>query len=163
EAESAVLATALVPDRSMVALILEERTLVLWDHGPKRKVIHLEAADRSRFRAVTVSPDGQWVAAGGSSRRIHVWNTERGVAAGEFQRSTGRIQALAFTPDGGGIACATHKSRLELFDRSSGEPRWSVRTTCGRVTALFGSRHTHGLVGGAADGTVARWDWNDGS
>jgi len=161
--ESAVLATAIVPDRTMVAAVLDDRAVVLWDHGPKRRVIHVEAPDHTAFRAVAASSDGQWVAAGGAGRRLHLWNTERGAAGTEFERATGRIEAIAFTPDGGGIVVATHKSRVELFDRASGQVRWTTRTTCGRIAALFSSRHSGGVIGGARDGTVVRWNTNDGS
>ena len=162
-ADSAVLAMALVPDRTMVAAVLEDRAVVLWDHGPKRRVVHLEAPDHSPFKAVAVSSDGQWVAAGGAGRRLYLWNTERGAAGTEFERATGRIEAIAFTPDGSGIGCATPTSRLELFDRASGAPRWSTRTTCGRIAALTASRHSGGVIGGGRDGTVVRWDPSDGS
>jgi hypothetical protein len=162
-ADSPVLAAALVPDRTMVAAVLEDRAVVLWDHGPKRRVVHVEAPDHTAFRAVAVSNDGQWVAAGGAGRRLYVWNTERGAAGPEFERATGRIEAIAFTPDGNGIVCATHKSRLELFDRASGAQRWTTRATCGRIAALYASRHTGGVIGGARDGTVTRWNVADGS
>jgi len=162
-ADSAVLAMTLVPDRTMVAAVLEDRAVVLWDHGPKRRVIHVEAPDHTAFRAVAASPDGQWVAAGGAGRRLYLWGTERGIAANEFQRSTGRIEAIAFTPDGGGIVCSTHKNRVELFDRATGVTRWTTRTTCGRIAALFSSRHSVGVMGGARDGTVVRWSSSDGS
>jgi WD40 repeat protein len=162
-ADSAVLAMALVPDHTMVAAVLEDRAVVIWDHGPKRRVIHVEAPDHSAFRAVAASSDGQWVAAGGAGRRLYLWNTEKGVAATEFPRATGRIEAIAFTPDGSGIVVSTHKSRVELFERASGQNRWTTRTTCGRIAALFSSRHSGGVLGGARDGTVVRWSSNDGS
>jgi WD40 repeat protein len=162
-AESPVLAAAIVPDHTMVALALDDHAVVLWDHGPKRRVIHLEAADHSAFRAVAASSDGQWVAAGGAGRRLHLWSSERGIAATEFERSTGRIEAIAFTPDGSGIVCSTHKNRVELFDRATGAARWTTRTTCGRIAALFSSRHSGGVLGGARDGTVVRWSTHDGS
>jgi len=162
-ADSAVLAMTLVPDRTMVAAVLEDRAVVLWDHGHKRRVIHVEAPDHTAFKAIAASSDGSWVAAGGAGRRLHMWNTERGLAGSEFTRATGRIEAVAFTPDGGGIVCSTHKSRLELFDCASGEPRWSIRTTCGRVSTLLATRHSGGVIGGARDGSVMRWSMRDGS
>jgi hypothetical protein len=162
-AESPVLATAIVPDRTIVAAVLDDRAVVLWDHGPKRRVVHVEAADHSAFRAVAASSDGQWVAAGGAGRRLYLWNTERGTPGTEFEPSTGRIEAIAFTPDGSGIVVATHKSRVELFDRATGRSRWSTRTTCGRIAALYSSRHSGGVLGGARDGTVVRWSSHDGS
>src|SRR5262249_10609826 len=162
EASSAVLAMALVPDRSLIAAVLEERSLVLWDFGPKRRVIHLEAPKRSALKAVAVSNDGQWVAAGGAGKRVYVWSTDRGAAVGESELTTGRVEALTFTPDAGGIVCATHKGRLELFDRGSGAQRWSVRTTCGRLAALAMPPRSSGVPGGAVDGAGARWGLEDG-
>ena len=75
---------------------------------------------RSRLKAVAVSSDGRWVAAGGAGRRIYVWQTDRGTLAGELKHTAGRIESLAFTPDGSGIVCGTHKGCLELFARTVG-------------------------------------------
>src|SRR5262249_49015234 len=136
EARSPVVAMALVPDRSMVAVALEDRRLVLWDYGLPRRIIHLEAPDRSPLKAVAVSGDGRWVAAGGDRRRIYVWQADRGDAAGEIQDTTGRVESLAFTPDASGLVCGTSKNRLELFDRGSGDARWSIRAGLGRITVL---------------------------
>src|SRR5262249_24667356 len=163
EAASAVLAVAVVPDRTGIAAALEDGARVRGAPAPRRRVIHLEAPNRSALKAVAVSNDGHWVAAGGSGRRLYVWNTERGTLAGELDATTGRIEAIAFTPDASGIVCSTHKSRLELFDRKSGQQRWSIRTGCGRVTTLAMPPRANGVLGGAADGTVARWSLSDGS
>src|SRR5262249_34017709 len=136
EARSGVVAMALVPDRSMVAVALEDRRLVLWDYGLQRRIIHIEGPDRSPLKAVAVSGDGRWVAAGGDRRRVHVWSTDRGDVAGEILDITGRVESLAFTPDASGIVCGTSKNRLELFDRGSGDARWSIRAGLGRITVL---------------------------
>ena len=160
---SGIVALAFAPDRSLIAVTLEDRRLLLYDYGRLRQVIHLRAPDRSALKAVTVSDDGRFVAAGGGSRRIHVWQTGRGEIDCTLARTTGRIEALAFTPDGGGVVCGTHKGRVELFDRASGKPRWSTRTGLPRIVAIDVPSHADGLVGAAADGTVGCWDLTAGS
>jgi len=162
ETRSSVLGMALVPDRPMLAAVLADRRLVLWDFGFPRRVYHLEAPHRAALKGVAVSNDGRWIAAGGG-RNIYLWQTVGGEAAGEIKGTTGRVDSLAFTADTGGIVCATHKSRLELFDRVTGESRWSVRTGLGRIVSLAVPTRSSGAVGGAAEGTVACWDLSDGS
>ena len=163
EARAGVVAIALVPDRSVIVAALEDRHLVLWDYGLHREVTHIDAPHRSRLQAVAVSGDGRWVAAGGDSRRIYLWQTDRGAPGGEIRNTTGRIEALAFTSDASGVLCGTHKGRLELFDRAPCVSRWSVRTGLGRIVALAVRPRANAVVGGAADGTVAFWNLKDGS
>jgi WD40 repeat protein len=163
ELRSGVVAMALAPDRPLVAAVLRDRRLMLWDFGPRRQVIHLRAPDDSPLRAVAISSDGRLVAAGGSRRNLYVWHTDRGTAAGEVKGTTGRIESLAFTPDASGLVCGTHKGRVELFDRGAGGSRWSVRTGLGRIVALCVPARSNGVLGGAAEGTVACWALADGS
>ena len=163
DAKAGVVAIALLPNRSVVAAALDDRRLVLWDYGLQRQVIHFDSPDRSRLKAVAVSSDGRWVAAGGAGRRIYVWQTDRGTLAGELKHTAGRIEALAFTPDGSGIVCGTHKGCLELFDRAGGSAKWSTRTALRRIVALVVPPRGTGVVGGAADGTIGFWDLKDGS
>jgi len=162
DAKAGVVAIALVPNRSVVAATLDDRRLVLWDYGLQRQVIHFDSPDRSRLKAVAVSSDGRWVAAGGASRRIYVWQIDRGTLAGELKNTAGRIESLAFTPDGSGIVCGTHQGSLELFDRAGGSARWSMRTALRRIVALVVPPRGTGVVGGAADGTIGFWDLKDG-
>jgi WD40 repeat protein len=163
ELHSAVVDMSLAPDRPIVAAVLRDGRLVLWDFGPRRQVIHLRAPDGSPLHAVAVSSDGRLVAAGGGRRNIYVWHTDRGTVAGEIKGTTGRIESLAFTPDASGLVCGTHKGRVELFDRGAGGARWSVRTGLGRIVALCVPARANGVLGGAAEGTVACWDLADGS
>ena len=162
ELRSSVVTMALAPDRSMIAAVLKDRRLVLWEFGQHRRVVHLRAPDGSPLRAVAVSNDGRWVAAGGR-RCIYTWQTDRGTAGGEMKHTTGRIETLAFTQDASGVVCGTHKGRLELFERGSDQARWSIRTGLGRIVSLTVPPRGNGVVGGAADGTVASWGISDGS
>jgi hypothetical protein len=155
---SSVLAMALVPERLCVAAVLADGRLVLWEFGSRRRVTHLRASDGSALRAVAVSPDGRWVAAGGGRRRLHLWQTEGGAASGEFGGAAGRIEALAFTADSCDLACGTHNGRVEMFERGSATPRWSVRSGRRRIAGIAAAGKGGPLVTAAADGTIVSWD-----
>jgi WD40 repeat protein len=161
-AQSGVVALAHVANRSVIVAALENRRLVLWDYGLHRQVVHVDAPDRAPLRAVAVSGDGHWIAAGGGGSRIFLWQTDHLTLAAEIGNTSGSVQALAFTSDGSGIVCGTSKGRVEMFDRGPGEARWSMRTGLGRIVALAVPPRAAGVVGGAADGTVAFWDLKSG-
>jgi len=160
---SPVVAMAFAPDRSMIAVTLEDHRLLLYDYGRLRQVIHLRAPDKTSLAAVTISDDGRFVAAGGSRRQVYVWQAARGEVAGVLGRTTGRVEALAFTPDGAAVVCGTHKGRIERFDRGTGKLAWSTRTGLPRIVAIDVPTRADGIVGAAADGTVGCWDIAGGS
>jgi WD40 domain-containing protein/protein kinase-like protein len=163
ETRAGVVALALMADRSMIAAVLEDKKIVLWDFGLHRSVVHFDSPDGSRLNAIAVSKDGRFVAAGGSGRSIFIWQTDRGTIAGDFRRTIGSVEALAFTADASGIVCGTNKGRLELYERGHEQARWSVRTGLGRIVSLAVPHKTSGALTGGAGGTVALWDLKDGS
>ena len=162
KAGSSVLSMTLVPGRSMVAAALNDRRLVLWDFGHQRQVIHLVTPDRSPLKAVAVSGDGLWVAAGGSRKSFFLWQTDGEAAGSEMWFTSGRVEAIAFTADANGILCGTHKGQLERFDRATGNAQWSIPSGFKRIVALAAPR-ANGIVGAAANGAVTSWNVTDGS
>jgi hypothetical protein len=162
EARAGAVAVAFVPERPVVAAVLDNRRLVLWDYGLHRQVVQIDSPDRSPLRAIAVSRDGKWIAAGGG-RSIHVWQTEHVKPTDQFRSVDGRVESLAFTPDGTGLLCGTHNGRLQHFERGKPDPLWVVRTGLPRITGLSAPVRSGSVVGGGADGSVAFWDLNDGS
>ena len=70
EARAGVVALSILGDRSMVAAVLDDRRIVLWDFSLHRHVMHFDSPDRSRLNAIASSKDGRLVAAGGAGRSI---------------------------------------------------------------------------------------------
>lgn len=162
EARAGVLRLAFVPGRAALVAALDDRRLVIWDYGLQRQVIHLEAPDRSRLEAVAVSPDGRWVAAGGTGRSVFVWQVDRGTLAGAFHGLSGKVRAAAFTGDASGVLCATRNGRLELVDRGSGKTRWSTKTGIGPLAALAVPPKGLSLTAAGEGGRARSWDLRDG-
>jgi len=55
---------------------------------------------RDEMLAVAFSPDGQWLATGGTDSTVRVWNLETKAAPLELKGHTDWISGLAFSPDG---------------------------------------------------------------
>jgi hypothetical protein len=162
ETSAVVRALTLIPGRGAVAAALDDRRLMLWDYGLQRQIIHLESPDGSRLEAVAVSPDGRFVAAGGSGRNVFVWEAGRGTSAGVIGGLSGRVSALAFAPDGTALLCATCNGWLDCVDRGSSKLRWSARTGVGPLATLVAPPRGGSVSGGSESGLILSWDLRDG-
>ena len=163
ETRSRVVAMAVVPGRNLLVAACANRQLVMWDFGVPRQVIHMYTPDRAAVRAIAVSSDGRWLAAGVARKRIHVWPLAGGEWAHEITGASGRIDTLAFTPGAEAIVCSTHKSRIERFERATGALSWSVRSSAGRLRRLIVPVQGEGLLGASRTGLVVRWTLADGN
>ncbi len=70
-----------------------------------------------RSRALTVSPDGQWLAAGGADGAVTLWRVRDGrtFALARSPEPAPRVDALAFAPDGAWLVRAGPGPRLRVW------------------------------------------------
>jgi WD40 repeat protein len=68
-------------------------------------------------RAVAISLDGRWWAAGGMQGRVRIWEGSRSQTHQQiWQAHTDVVQALAFSPDGRTLATASMDGTIKLWD-----------------------------------------------
>jgi WD40 repeat protein len=79
--------------------------------------------DRTVFRvnnrgtqAVAISPDGRWLAIGGTDQLIHVFDIHSGNEVHQYKGHEGWIEALAFSPSGETLASGGHDSTALIWD-----------------------------------------------
>jgi RNA polymerase sigma factor (sigma-70 family) len=87
-------------------MILETRT---------GKLLHQADVEDEDFRALTFSPDGKLLAAGGTWT-VRVWRIGTEKALHHFEGHRGRINSLAFSPDGKRLASASEDSSVLIWD-----------------------------------------------
>lgn len=110
--------------------------------------------------AAACSPDGRWVALGGSGGKVFVVQLPGGQLAGIHDIGISAITSLSFTPDSRCIACGGQSGGIILlrlqdgrFRKFTGHPAAAV--TCLAVTA------SGTIFSGHEDGSV--WSWSSGT
>ena len=71
--------------------------------------------------SVAFSPDGQWIAVGGSTEDVHVYKTETGERVASFKGHQGGIYTLAFGPNGDRLAAAGFDGMVRIYNVKSGQ------------------------------------------
>lgn len=79
--------------------------------------------DASGEMYVAYSPDGRWIAGGGSDNRIRLWNAATGGLHRSFQEQRGRVAGLAFAFNSVHLASASEiDGMVWVWDINTGEP-----------------------------------------
>lgn len=96
------------------------------------------------IRAVAISPDGQWSAAGGDDPGIRVWSEQNVAAAQVLVGHHGAVQALQFSPTGNLLSGGNDRS-LRVWNPVDG-----------RLESLWGG-HQEPLSALSIDASDTRW------
>jgi WD40 repeat protein len=158
-----------------IAVIPGERTRLASTGAPTVRVWDVESGEEeaptglcSAF-SVAASPNGQWLAIGGTDHFTQLWNAKDGVLVASLEATKPPISAVAFSPDSTRLAhtspadglvwiwnCATGEPDLILIEAADGctledvcwhpSGQWVV---CGGIDYLST---------GERDGAVAVWD-----
>ncbi len=165
--------------RNWTALAVHpEATQVASSHGPGLEVWDPTSADalfqvqtEAHLHSVTYSPDGCWIAGGGSDARVRLWAVEDGQLHNilEAEVLTEPVTALSFAPDSARLASAgATGTAIWIWDVASGEPMLLIPDALDGCTVESLAFHPQGrflaaggidwLATGGSDGAVSVWD-----
>jgi WD40 repeat protein len=114
---------------------------------------------------VAFSPDGRWVAVGGSSGRTEVRAFFSDQLVQTFVGKTGPVLGVAFSPDAGRVATSSNDSGVgivKVWDVSSGRADLSFNVDSGLIERVTFSPDGRRLATSGWDGTVRLWDVSTG-
>jgi WD40 repeat protein len=169
---SNVLALRYAPTgREIVSAGLGDQGACIWQVGSDACQTRLPVPI-DRVRAMAISPDGKWLALGGSGGKVFLWDLALRVPTRVLQAHEQDVRALAFSPEGKLLASASLDQSAKIWDVASGRELRTIRSAAALNTLAFagsqrlvtGNRAGQLELFSAVDGTrqnaiLAHSDW----
>lgn len=113
-------------------------------------------------RCLDVSPDGKWIATGGSDRKLRVWAWADGkpapLPAREVEAHAGWVEAVAFSPDGKHLVTGGADSVVNVWTAADLTPVKALGGHTNFLRDVAWVPDGSGFVTGAEDGRLLVWD-----
>jgi len=118
--------------------------------------------------ALAWSPDGRWLAAGGSGQQILIWNVHQGAAAKILTAPYAPVRSLSWSGDNSLFACghghwkALATNHVQVWRVQDGEIAWTAREVLPGAYAVSFSPDNRWLVSGHGNGITMLWQAQTG-
>ncbi|HQR31974.1 MAG TPA: pentapeptide repeat-containing protein, partial [Blastocatellia bacterium] len=112
--------------------------------------------------AVSYSPDGSVIAAGGADGNVYVYRSEDGVLLRTLEGHTAQVNSMAFSPDGQTLASGSSDNSVKLWQVNSGKEIRSLSGHSHGVLSVAFSPDGQTLASGSDDNSVKLWQVNSG-
>jgi serine/threonine-protein kinase len=154
----AATAIAFAPDSKTLA-VADDDLVHLFPLAAGKTDTPLPAKKLGRVTALNFSPDGKFLAAGGKTGAVVLWelngNRERASFAGQ-----GEVSCVAFSPDGKWLTAAGPEPNVRLWELGRGDPieKPSLKGQGGPIHVLSFDRDGKTLFAAGRDGSIRSWE-----
>lgn len=141
--------------------------LRMWNADSVQPILHSEI--EHGFQAVALSPDGRWLAGGGTDAHVRIWDALTGQLEKTLEGQGGSVADLAFAPDGVTLASANGSDgTVWLWHVPSNHPLLLIPEAADGCTVESVAFHPQGhllacagidwLATGGSDGAICIWN-----
>lgn len=102
------------------------------------------------------SQQGQYLAAGGNDKSIHIWD-QQGTLCHSLKQHAGSINALAWSPDDSLLASGADDGTVLLWDTNTWQVRHSLNAHARNVNSVAWSPDGNMLASGSDDKLIRLW------
>ena len=119
----------------------------------------MEFSPQDGLTSLVFSPDGKYLATGGASGTVHLWDIGTGQSVMKLEGHTYVVYALAISPDGKRLASTSWDGSAKIWDLTLGRELLTIPDQWTGVAFSPDGKHifTSGL-----DGYVRMWDASTG-
>ena len=146
-------------DASRVAVVCQDRRLLLWD--PLTGDVAEASGHSDDIRTMTFSPDGTLLATGSADRTARLWDAATGAPFAVLDGHSNGVTAVVFSPDGKRVATASggsFDSTARLWNVVRGGELHTLAGHTDKLVAIGFTPDGGRLVTASADRTARIWD-----
>jgi WD40 repeat protein len=152
-----VWSNAFSPDgKNLVSLGIPNQNIIIWDLESAKVVSEMNHA--SGVMAVTFSPNGLWIASGGTNGIVKLWDVDSGQEIKQMDMEHLHfVQSLAFSPDGKWLGSAGDIDGIIVWDVSTQRKVKHLQEGEGILSIAF-SRDGQWFASASSQGIVKVYD-----
>lgn len=132
----------------------ETDVIRIWDLAIGQRKKEFSGFHKGRILDSIFSPDGKFIAFGGGTGDIRIWNIFTGEFTDSFSENIGYVSSIVYSPNGKTLACGSWGGRIILLNSQSGRKMDLFKNPIDKIKSLTYSFDGSTLAAGTGDGNI---------
>lgn len=158
-----VLAFAYSPDESLLAAVLQNNSIRIYQNSGDGLRLHNTIPGQTRYTSVAFHPENNNLVTGGGDNTAKVWDVNTGDLIYTLSGHNGEVSSVAYSQDGSEIVTGSQDSIGRLWRTGTGTEPITLSGHNAAVNALAYNSDSSQLATGGADNLAIIWNPENGT
>lgn len=113
---------------------------------------------KNAIKSISYSPDGKFIASGGNTTMIHIWNMATGQCQTSFLVCNNAVESVSYSPDGKFITTVSLDKTIRIWDIKTGQCQTTLQGHEDVATSVSYSTDGKFIASGSTDKTIRIWN-----